>query len=171
MARYSLFTVLIIIGTFTKIPIYVVPFTLQFLFTNMAALMLDRRGVFISIGLYILLGLIGIPVFSGGGGIGYLIRPTFGYILGFLIGGYLAARMIEKVKRKSFGTLFAASLVNLAVIYLLGVTYYYWITKLYAGSADLWKMIWGGALIFLPVDIASAVLGVMVALRIGPKVE
>lgn len=169
MVRCSLFTVLIIIGTFTKIPIYVVPFTLQFLFTNMAVLMLGKKGAAVSVGLYILLGLIGLPVFTRGGGISYVLHPTFGYILGFLLGAYLAGAFIEKMGKRSFGVLLAASLINLAAVYLLGITHYYWIAKVFLTPVDLLKIIWTGALIFLPVDFASALLGVLIALRISPQ--
>ena len=67
MTLCALFTVLTAVGAFIKIPIPVVPFTLQFLFTMMAGLLLGGRLGAASVGLYALLGLIGLPIFAEGG--------------------------------------------------------------------------------------------------------
>ena len=64
MTMCAMFTVLITAGAFIKIPIPVVPFTLQFLFTLMAGLLLGGRLGAISVALYALLGLAGLPVFA-----------------------------------------------------------------------------------------------------------
>ena len=84
----SLFAALIAVGAFIKIPIPVVPFTLQVLFTTLAGLLLGPKLGAISVGIYLLIGLIGIPVFTQGGGPSYIFQPTFGYLIGFLIGTY-----------------------------------------------------------------------------------
>ena len=76
MAMCALFTVLITAGAFIKIPVPVVPFTLQFLFTMMAGLLLGGRLGACSVALYGVLGLIGLPVFAEGGGIYYLLKPV-----------------------------------------------------------------------------------------------
>ena len=74
MTLCALFTVLTAVGAFIKIPIPVVPFTLQFLFTMMAGLLLGGRLGAASVGLYALLGLIGLPIFAEGGGFLSLIH-------------------------------------------------------------------------------------------------
>ena len=68
----SLFAALIAVGAFIKIPIPVVPFTLQVLFTTLAGLLLGPKLGAISVGIYLLIGLIGIPVFTQGGGPSYI---------------------------------------------------------------------------------------------------
>ena len=85
----ALFTALIAVGAFIKIPIPVVPFTLQYLFTMLAGILLGSRlgsrlGS-LSVLAYMILGLIGLPIFSEGGGIGYVFKPSFGYIIGFCV--------------------------------------------------------------------------------------
>ena len=79
----SLFVSLIAVGAFIKIPLPVVPFTLQFLFTMMAGLLLEGKLGAASVGIYILIGLFGLPVFAEGGGPAYILKPGFGYIIGF----------------------------------------------------------------------------------------
>ena len=60
----SLFTALIAVGAFIKIPVPVVPFTLQYLFTMLAGLILGPRLGTISVTAYMLLGLAGLPIFT-----------------------------------------------------------------------------------------------------------
>lgn len=79
----ALFIVLITIGAKVVIPIPVCPFTLQLLFTTLAGLVLGPVYGGISVLCYIVLGLIGVPVFATGGGFGYVLQPTFGYLAGF----------------------------------------------------------------------------------------
>ena len=78
MALCSLFTALIAIGAFLQIPLpnfdY---FTLQFFFVLMAGMLLGARLGALSAALYVLIGLLGIPVFAAGGGISYVLRPSF----------------------------------------------------------------------------------------------
>ena len=81
MAICSLFTALTAVGAFIKIPIPVVPFTLQFLFTILAGLLLGARLGAVSMGAYAFLGLAGLPIFAEGGGFWYVLKPSFGYIL------------------------------------------------------------------------------------------
>ena len=64
----SLFTALIAVGAFIKIPIPVVPFTLQFLFTTLAGLLLGSKMGAVSVIAYMVMGLVGLPIFSEGGG-------------------------------------------------------------------------------------------------------
>ncbi len=82
----SLFAALIAVGAFIKIPVPLVPFTLQFLFTTLAGLLLGSKLGFTAVMSYIAVGLAGIPVFASGGGISYVFQPSFGYLIGFAIG-------------------------------------------------------------------------------------
>ena len=75
MIYCGLFTALIAAGAFIKIPVPVVPFTLQYLFTMLAGLFLGSRRGMISVVAYMLLGLAGLPIFSEGGGIWYIFKP------------------------------------------------------------------------------------------------
>lgn len=86
LVLFALFTALIAIGAFIRIPVPFCPFTLQLLFTTLAGLLLGSRRGAASVAVYVFLGTIGLPVFTSGGGPSYIFQPTFGYLLGF-IGG------------------------------------------------------------------------------------
>lgn len=134
MILCALFSALIVVGAYIKIPIPVVPFTLQFLFTNLAGLLLGSRQGFIATGTYIFIGLLGLPIFASGGGIGYIFQPTFGYIIGFVLGAWLAGFIVEHSKAPGTRTMLTASFANLAVVYAMGMVYYYLMANYYLGT-------------------------------------
>ena len=96
----GLFTALIAVGAFIKIPIPVVPFTLQYLFTMLAGLLLGSRLGTVSVLSYMLLGLAGLPIFSEGGGLWYVFKPSFGYIIGFAVGTFVTGWIAEHMEKK-----------------------------------------------------------------------
>ena len=101
MALCSLFTALIAIGAFLQIPLpnfdY---FTLQFFFVLMAGMLLGARLGALSAALYVLIGLLGIPVFAAGGGISYVLRPSFGFLLGFIVTAFCSGWIMQHGQRK-----------------------------------------------------------------------
>ena len=97
----SLFTALIAAGAFIKIPVPVVPFTLQYLFTMLAGLLLGYKRGTVSVVAYMLLGLAGLPIFSEGGGIWYIFKPSFGYIIGFCIGTFVTGYIAEQDRKST----------------------------------------------------------------------
>ena len=130
----SLFAALIAIGAFIKIPVPIVPFTLQVLFSTLAGLLLGPRLGVISVGIYLLLGLVGLPIFTKGGGPSYIFQPTFGYLIGFLIGVYVTGSIAHKTKNPSLKRLITASLVGLTIVYIIGMIYYYLIANFYLNT-------------------------------------
>ena len=121
----SLFTALIAVGAFIKVPVPVVPFTLQFLFTTLAGLLLGSKKGAISVVAYMILGLAGLPIFSEGGGFWYVIKPSFGYIIGFCIGTYVTGLIAERMKEKTVTRYMLANFVGLLIVYAVGMIYYY----------------------------------------------
>ena len=129
----ALFTALIAVGAYIKIPAPAVPITLQFQFVNLAAILLGKKYGAAAAAAYVALGLAGVPVFAGGGGIGYVLKPTFGYLIGFIAGAYAAGAYIGK--NQAEGThkkkILAASFINLSIVYATGAVYFYFITRYY----------------------------------------
>lgn len=167
MALCALFTALIAVGAFIRIPLPTTPFTLQVMFTTLAGLLLGSRLGMISTGMYMVLGLCGLPVFTTGGGLSYIFQPTFGYIIGFIFGAGLAGFIVERAKTKSFKVMLFAAFANLTVIYSVGVAYYYLITVYYldspiAASVLLTQCV----LMVIPGDILCCVVDAMLVKRL-----
>lgn len=169
MIMCALFTALITIGAFIKIPIPVVPFTLQFLFTMLAGLLLGGRLGGISVLVYIFLGLVGLPVFTEGGGLGYLFKPSFGYIIGFCMASYITGIIANKVSSPSYKRLVTANFIGLIIVYLCGMVYYYMICNYVINTPiALWPLILYCFILAVPGDIMLCLLGAVLAKRLLP---
>lgn len=168
----ALFTALIVVGAFIRIPIPVVPFTLQFLFTTLAGLLLGRKLGFISVAVYIFMGLLGLPVFADGGGMMYMLKPSFGYIIGFAVASYATGAIANKEYCPSHKRILAASFTGLGIVYLFGMIYYYLISNLYLGTPiGIWPLILYCFILAVPGDIAICFLSASIAKRVIPIVH
>ena len=159
-----LFSALICIGAFIKIPIGIVPVSLQSVFVLLAGLILGSRRGSMAVALYVALGLIGLPVFTGGGGPQYVLSPTFGYLIGMIFAAFFTGLIAEKTNRRSVVINFAAAFFGLLVIYTFGVAWLHLIKNVYLGGhAQISALIKAGFLIFLPADtfwcIVAAIIG------------
>lgn len=155
LALSALFTAVMVICALITLPAPV-PFTLQTLGVFAAALFLGTKGALASVAAYILLGAVGLPVFSGmQGGVGVLFGPTGGYIFGFilipLINGILSA-----VLSKKYQPLYL--LAGLLACYIFGSIWY----MLYADVKSFWTVLIATVLPFILPDI----LKLIVALRL-----
>lgn len=171
MVQCALFAALIAAGAFIRIPVPVVPFTLQFLFTNLAGILLGKKGGTAAVGAYLLIGLVGVPVFTGGGGLSYIFQPTFGYLIGFLIGAWAAGAIVEK---RGFQTknLLLAGAVDLAIVYVLGLVYYYLIMLFYVKDpVGIGVLFMTGFVMAVPGDIVLCILSVILAKRLRPVIR
>lgn len=167
----ALFAALAAVGAFIKIPTPLVPITLQLLFTTMAGILLGSKLGTISVGSYVLLGLMGLPVFTGGGGPFYVLQPSFGYILGFVLGAFVTGLIAERGK-PSFIRFLIASLAGLLAVYLIGVPYCYLISRFYLKSeVAIGAMVLNGFLIFLPGDFIKSILCAFLGKRLSPIVR
>ncbi|MBQ7224060.1 MAG: biotin transporter BioY [Clostridia bacterium] len=121
LIRISLFTLLTIIGGYIHIPVGYICFTFQTLFVMMSGLFLGAKDGAISQIAYLLLGLIGLPVFAHGGGFSYVFQPSFGYLIGFVFGATMAGALAKNQSKKLL--LWLDLVVSLLVIYIIGVAY------------------------------------------------
>jgi len=119
----SLLAALIAAGAYLSIPIGPVPIVLQNMFVLLTGLLLGSRWGLASVGVYILAGACGLPVFAGGlGGISRIIGPTGGYLLGYLPGVYIIGLITEKTKKNIVFDI-VAMLCGSIIIYVCGVTW------------------------------------------------
>ena len=111
----ALFAALTAVGAFLRIPMVYSSVTLQYLFTAMAGLLLGRRWGALSQAVYVLLGLVGLPIFTMGGGFGYVFQPTFGFLLGLIPAAWVVGAVAgESLDPKRMAL---ASLAGLAALY------------------------------------------------------
>lgn len=172
MILCAMFVALIAMGAFIKIPVPVVPFTLQYLFTMLAGLLLGGKMGCLAVGIYILLGLIGLPIFAQGGGIGYIFQPSFGYIIGFAVGAFVTGVIANQKNRPSFLRLLAADFAGLLIVYLLGMVYYYLISAFYLGNPiGLWPLFLYCFILAVPGDIILCIMGAFLGERLIPIIK
>ena len=137
LVSIAVFTALITVGGLisVSIPFAQVQLSFQVVFVVMAGLCLGGRDGALAVLVYIAMGLIGLPVFTQGGGIGYVLMPSFGYLLGFPVGALVSGYICSRFKKPTRGGAFAASLVGMIPIYVIGVSYQVLILYYYMGSA------------------------------------
>ena len=168
----SLFVALITVGAFIKIPVPVVPFTLQLLFTMMAGLLLGGKLGALSVCAYIFMGLLGLPVFAEGGGLAYILKPSFGYIIGFAVASYVTGIIANQVSNPSYKRLIAANFTGLGIVYLFGMVYYYLMSNFYLGTPiGLWPLFLYCFILAVPGDIVLCVLGAFLGKRMIPIIK
>lgn len=166
LALCSLFAALIAIGAFLQIPLpnfdY---FTLQFFFVLMAGMLLGARLGSLSAALYVITGLIGIPVFAAGGGISYILRPSFGFLIGFIVTAFCSGWIMEHGQR-NWKTCFLAALAGLLATYGIGLAYKYFLLNYYTGTGiSVYLLLLSCFPLDLPGDILFSVLAAYAALR------
>lgn len=163
----GLFAALTAVGAFLRIPLPVVPFTMQLFFCVFAGILLGSKVGMLSQLIYVLIGLCGIPVFTKGGGPAYIFQTSFGYLIGFVVGAYAAGKTLEIIKKYNVFTCLIACLVGTLFIYLIGVPYIYLISTLYFGSEmTLWYAVVVGFLTPIGGDLVSCVLVSIIGLKI-----
>lgn len=168
----GIFSALIAVGAFLRIPVPMVPFTLQLFFVTMAGFILGPRRGAMSAAVYVALGLLGVPIFTEGGGLSYVFKPTFGYLLSFILAAYVTGRIAHGVKDPSYGRLAVAAVCGLAVSYATGVAYLYLITNFVLGvTSSLWSVFMAGCLLVLPGNAALEVLAVLMSKRLLPHLR
>ena len=167
LIKISLFTAVICILSLVRIPVLPVPVSLTFFAVNTIILISDLRISFISLLLYLVLGLIGLPVFSQGGGIGYVFNMSFGYLLGFLIAPLISGFFTKKINLNEFKKNMMLSGINILTVYFFGVLYAYFLSYIYLGiTMDIKYLITYYVLIFIPSDIFFAYLSVKISGRL-----
>ncbi len=162
LALVPLFTALSIAGAYISIVIQPIPITFQLFFCVCAGLLLGSKYGALSQLLYALLGLVGLPVFSGGlCGPAAFLSPTFGYIVGFPIAAFVCGLLRERWEKQSpelpVWRILLCALAAIAVDYLFGIGYLYFISNVYLNGITLWGAIAGGAGLFVFKDIALCV--------------
>lgn len=145
-----------------SIPIGVVPISFTNLAVYIALYVLGVKKGTISYLVYLCVGLVGVPVFSGfTSGPGKLFGPTGGYLIGFILMAVIAGVFIDKFTDKMY-LCFLGMVLGTAVCYLLGTL---WLA--YQGGMNFQAALAAGVLPFIPGDLAK----IVIAMLIGPQIR
>ncbi|XXM73633.1 biotin transporter BioY [Lysinibacillus sphaericus] len=148
-----------------------VPITLQTFFAILAGAILGSRIGAISMTVYALVGLVGVPVFARfGAGFSSIFSPTFGFILSYILTAYITGKIIQK--HKGIKAYVVAGLAGMAFNYVAGTNWMYAAYKLWAQAPDglSYGLVWSWMLVPLPKDIILAVSAGIMAHRLEKTV-
>lgn len=167
----ALFAALIAVGSFVAIPIGSVPIVLQNMLAVLAGCVLGGAQGAASVGLFLVAGCIGLPVFSGGrGGIAALTGPTGGFLSGYFFAALIAGSIIGKpsadeqpFEKKHLLRITLAGVSGLIVVYIPGVYQFMSVTHKSLSAAIAACM-----LPFLPGDLLKLIILIPVAAKIRP---
>lgn len=168
----GLCTALVAVSAFIRIPLPVVPITLQMLTVILAGMLLGPLRGAISVALYVALGLFGLPIFTQGGGFGYVYKSSFGYLLG-MIATAAVVGWLTGLRKPSFVWLLFSGLIGLIVVYIFGVVYMYVLFNHVVLTPGMtWtKLISIGVVVPLPGDCLKVILSALVGLRLVPMMR
>lgn len=163
----ALFGALTAAGAFIVIPLPPVPITAQTFFLNIAAILLGGSLGAVSQFIYVMLGIVGIPVFAGGkAGLGVIFGPTGGYLLGFIIAAFVIG-MINQMKKSAgiFWHIFSM-LIGMLIIYFLGSLQLSLVAKI-----SFPKALAVGVLPFVPGDIIKILFAAIISSRLKGRIK
>ncbi len=156
LIQIALLTSMLSVASVFVIPIGPVPITLQVFFFLLIPALIGRLKGALTMCLYMLLGLIGFPVFAGGtGGFQSILSPAFGYIIGAILVSLVVGRLHKRSAStiEMLGTMF----IGIIVLYIVGMSYQYFIMNQVLETAISWQtIIVTNVTAFLPIDMIKA---------------
>jgi biotin transport system substrate-specific component len=167
MVYAALFGALTAAGAFIVIPLPPVPITAQTFFLNVSSILLGGPLGAASQFIYVMLGIVGMPVFAGGkAGLGVLFGPTGGYLLGFIIAAFVIG-IVNRIRKEAgiFWHIFSM-FIGMLIIYFLGSIQLSLVAKM-----NFNKALAVGVLPFIPGDIIKIILAAIVSLRLKGRVK
>jgi biotin transport system substrate-specific component len=163
----ALFGALTAAGAFIIIPVPPVPITAQTFFLNVAAVLFGGPLGAASQFIYIMLGVVGMPVFAGGkAGLGVLFGPTGGYLIGFIIGAFVIGFIANRKKDAGVLWYIFSMFIGMVIIYSLGMTQLSFVAKL-----SLVQALTVGVLPFLPGDIIKIILAAIISVKLKSRIR
>jgi len=160
MIKVAIFPALIVATIWIQIPMAGAPITLQTLFVLLAGLLLGKKLGFISMVVYLLLGVVGIPVFAGfSAGAGVIAGPTGGFLLSFPIAAYAAGFIKER-----YNSYLLATLVPTLIIYLIGIPWLATQLAMPLGAAASLMVV------YIPGDLIKMLTAMVIANRLEARI-
>jgi len=170
MTRVALMAAFTAVAAQITIPLFPVPFTLQVLAVVLCGLLLGSRYGALAMGIYLLVGAVGVPVFFGfTGGLGHILGPTGGYLVSYplaaAVAGLAAHAAAKEPRRRALVTSFLWGSVALAIIYAFGAA---WLSV--ASDLPIAVAVAQGVLPFVVFDLIKVGLAALVAVAVAPAI-
>ena len=170
----SLFAALTAAGSFIKIPLPYVPITLQTFFVLLSGSILGAKFGALSQLIYLSVGLLGAPIFSQGGGPGYVFQPAFGYLLGYPLAAFTIGYLLwgwnlpGAIESPTFLKICLVTTIGVLVIFIPGVTLLYLNLKyVIAKPIPFSKAVSVGFAVFIPGDIIKVAVSSLLTFRLS----
>lgn len=172
IAECAVFIVLMVVSSYIQIPFPLVPLTFQTVTAVLCGLLLGWKKGVISMSVYCFMGLVGLPVFSAGGGIYYIFKPSFGYILGFIFSAAAGGLIVNNKNDKNPATrrYIVAGICAFLADYIVGIPYCMVVAKL-SGLENLTQLFITGNLVYMPKDLVLSILAALLAKTVSPIIR
>lgn len=169
LTRVALMLALLAVCSQIALPIGPVPITLQTLVVLIIGLILPTGQALLTMSLYLVLGLIGLPIFSQAmGGLQSVFLPSFGFILSFIPAVWVMSKICHKKNSHSIRRYVIAVIAGNLIIYIIGLSYMSFILTIYLGNEmSLWQILFVGMIPFIPGDIAKSIVAVTASKRLN----
>ena len=176
LAYCGMFVALMVVGAKINIVLPIgtgVTVSLQILFAVMAGLLLGARDGFISVFIYLLIGLLGLPVYAHGGGLWYALKPTYGFIIGFVSAAFLGL-LKQALKKRTLVRFLIAGEIGMLSYYVWGLFYFFLMSNFLLkdaqpiGFKEL-MTVWFLSTVWIDAIIAG--LASVIAYRLAPIVD
>lgn len=166
----GLFAALIVVMAWIPaipLPFSPVPITFQTLGVFLSSAMLGGKRGGTAVLVYVMLGAMGLPVFAGGtGGLGVILGPTGGYLIGFIIAAYAIGFLIDRQNEVQIKHYITAFGIGLTVIYVLGT-----LQLSYVLNLPLITALKIGSLPYIPLDLLKAFIAVVISLPVKSRLK
>ncbi|MCD6436512.1 MAG: biotin transporter BioY [Clostridiales bacterium] len=177
MILVALMATLTTIGAYISIPLGPVSATLQTFFVMLSGMLLGSKKGALSMIVYISMGLVGMPVFANGmSGLSIIAKPSFGYLLGFVVASYVVGKLTEMIKEKNNQKMWFTIIpfVGIFIIYLVGVPYLMMIFNILItpeNPINFATAIKYGVTPFILLDSLKAIIVGIVAMAVVPTLN
>lgn len=152
----------------------VVPYSILPFVVLLSGMVLGGRLGAMSMLVYVALGLAGVPVFSSMpyGGLAYLVKPTAGFLFGFIAGALVTGAIVKRFKISGFFGYLLSSFAGVAVIYLIGLPYFYIISNFFVGNPyDMAKILNVAFKPFIALDLLKGAIAAGIAVPLSKQLR
>lgn len=152
----------------------IVPISLQPFVVMLAGGIIGARLGSLSMVVYLLIGLVGVPVFAKApfGGPAYVLMPTFGFLLGFAFSAYIIGFILERSETRSLARYIVAMMTGILVYDIVGVAYLYLMMVFYmGGSYSMMDILAIGFFPFLALDLLKGLAAAFLAMAVSKRLQ